>query len=346
MIAKKIILSLSALLVVLLLPLATFAQTPAAGSFDVTVSPTFVELSAKPGSTVSQVLKLRNNTNNLITVIPEVKIMGGDERGELTIKETTEEYLDWLTIEDEKVTLKPHEWTDVKFTIEIPEEAAYGYYWAVTFTADTSDVKTQTGATLSASVAVPILLTVTKEGAKTEGKLLDFKTDSFYYEYPPVEFTTVFQNNGNVHIRPQGNVFIKDFLGRDVQTLTINDSQGSILPGLNRSFKTEWNDGFITYEHKKQNGQDVIDDKGRPILEMKIHFQKLLDLRIGKYTATALVLVSGVDRDYTYEKSISFFIFPWKVVLVIIAIVIFVGIGLFTTGRSIIRKVRRFFSKE
>lgn len=320
-----------------------FAQE--AENFDTTVSPTFVELSAKPGTTVTQSVRLRNNTNAQVTLVPEIKIMGGDETGELTIKDTPEEHLSWLTVENEQITLPSNEWVTVPFTIQIPENAAFGYYWALTFTAANAS-STTTGTTLNASIAVPVLLTVDKEGAKTEGKLLDFKTDSFYYEYPPVTFVTQFQNLGNVHIRPRGNIFIKDFLGRTVGTLTINEAQGGILPTLKRTFESKWNDGFITYEPKMNNGEVVLDENGNPEREMKIHYQKLLDLRIGKYTATALVLVSGQDRDYTYERTISFFVFPWKVVLILIAITIFVGIGLFTTGRTIFRKVRRIFKRK
>lgn len=340
---------LGKLLVILLLIIyfpvnAAFAQE--AGNFDVTVSPTFVELTAKPGQTVNQSLRLRNNTSSEITVKPEIKIMGGDESGELTIKETKEPHLSWVSVKDTSITLKPREWTTANFTIAIPESAAFGYYWALTFTSDNEQVNRETGATLTASLAVPVLLSVQKAGAKTEGKFLDFNTDASFYEYPPITFTTQFANNGNVHIRPQGNIFIKDFIGRTVATLTVNEGQGGILPTTKRSFETKWNDGFITYEPKMDNGEQVVDEQGKPKMDMKIHYQKLLDLRIGKYNATALMLVSGADRDYTYEKTISFFVFPWKVVLVLIAIVIFVGIGLFTTSRSIFRKVRGIFRKR
>jgi hypothetical protein len=328
------------IVVLLLIPSLAFAQTPPEKNFDVTVSPTFIELSTKPGSAVTQSVRLRNNTNNEIKVKPQVRLMGGNEQGELTIKDTKEAYLNWLTVSQDEVTLKPREWSTVNFTIDVPEDAAFGYYWAITFTSEDKRTNPETGATLTASLAVPVLLSVEKAGAKVEGKFLDFKTDKFYYEYPPVTFTTQFQNNGNVHIRPQGNIFIKDFLGRTVGTLTVNESQGAILPSLNRTYESAWNDGFITYEPKMKDGIAVTNKNGDPEREIKIHYQKLLDLRIGKYTATALMLVSGPDRDYTYEKSISFFVFPWKVILVIIAIVIFVGIGLYTTSRSVFRKVK------
>lgn len=315
-------------------------------NFDVTVSPTFVESSAKPGSTINQTVRLRNNTNSQIQVVPEVKIMGGDEAGELTIKETKEAHLTWLTVKADPITLRPNEWSTVPFLITIPDNASYGYYWALSFTANNASKDQLTGTTLNASIVVPVLLTVNKPGAITEGKFLDFKTDSATYEYPPIEFLTQFQNTGNVHIRPRGNIFIKDFFGRTVATLNVNENQGSILPALKRTFTTTWKDGFVTYEPKLNDGEAVIGKDGKPEREMKIHFQKLLDLRIGKYTATSLLLVSGQDRDYTYEKSISFFVFPWKIVLVIIGIVIFVGIGLFTTSRSIARKVSGIFKKK
>jgi len=332
--------------VILLFSSATQILAQEQSNFDVTISPTFVESSSKPGTIVNQTVRLRNNTNTQIQVVPEVKIMGGDEAGELTIKETKEAHLTWLTVKTDPITLRPNEWSTVPFSITIPDSASYGYYWALSFTSNNTSKDQITGTTLNASIVVPVLLTVNKPGAITEGKLLDFKTDSSTYEYPPVEFVTQFQNTGNVHIRPQGNIFIKDFFGRSVATLNVNESQGSILPTLKRSFTTVWNDGFVTYEPKMKDGEQVIGNNGKPEREMKIHFQKLLDLRIGKYTATALLLVSGQDKDYTYEKSISFFVFPWKIVLVLIGIIIFVGIGLFTTSRSVARKVSGIFGRS
>ena len=341
---KKVILSSLFLAFFFLVPLAN-AQTPSTGNFDTTVSPTFIEINAKPGTTTTQSVKLRNNTSNTITLSSDIKIMGGDEQGELTIKDEKAEHLSWLLLKENTVTLRPKEWTTVPFTIEIPETAAYGYYWALSFTSK-NEANKSTGATLNASIVVPILLSVEKSGAKTEGKFLDFTTSSYTYEFPPITFTSRFENTGNVHIRPQGNIFIKDFFGRNVATLNVNETQGSILPGLKRTFETKWNDGFITYEPKVVDGESVKDENGKAKMDMKIHFQKLLDLRIGKYTATSLLLVSGKERDYTYEKSIIFFVFPWKVVIVITLIIGFVGIGLFTTTKSIVRKIKGIFRKE
>lgn len=343
MILKKFILASFVAIVPLLSSMAPlYAQE--VGTFDTTVSPTFVETTAKPGSTISQTVRLRNNSTTPVTLTAEVKIMGGDEAGALTIKDDKAEHLAWLALKDNKVILRPKEWTTVPFTLTIPESASYGYYWALSFTSNAEQADS-TGTTLNASIVVPILLSVEKAGAKTEGKLTEFKTTSGYYEYPPITFTNIFENTGNVHVKPQGNIFIKDFFGRTVATLNVNDSQGSVLPGIKRSFESTWNDGFVTYEPKIVNGDVVMDENGKPKQEMKIHFQKLLDLRIGKYTATSLLLVSGADKDYTYEKSISFFVFPWKIVLIILAIAVFVGIGLFTTSRSIVRKVKGIFRK-
>lgn len=334
-----------------LMPLSAFAQndnlnTQEQGSFDVTVSPTFIEVSAKPGATVNQSVRLRNNTEKMINVKPEIKAMGANEAGELTIKDTNEEHIKWLTIKNESISLRPREWSTVSFSIKIPESAAYGYYWAVSFTSEGGSITQGPGSSVTASLAVPILLSVQKPGAKTEGNLLDFKTDSAMYEYPPVKFTIKFQNSGNVHIRPQGNIFIEDFFGNPVATLNINENQGGILPQTFKNFENTWNDGFIVYEPKEENGNPKLDENGKPQMDMKMNWQKILDLRIGRYTATALVLISGEQRDYTYEKTITFFVFPWKVVLIIIAITIFVGIGLFTTSRTIFRKIKGIFKKK
>lgn len=336
----------ASLLIVLFLPFVVLPVRAQQSNFDVTVSPVFFDLTAKPGSSVSGRVRLRNNTASALPIKIEVKKLGGDENGELTIQNAPDDTNSWFEVKTPTLSAPSAEWTNVPFTITVPDTAAYGYYWALSFTQDSASGKTVTGAKVNASIVVPVLLNVAKDGAKTDGKIAEFSTDAGWYEYLPVDFKTVFANTGNVHIRPKGNIFIKDWLGRSVATLDVNPNQGAILPDTKKEFTTPWSDSFAWYENKTNNGKPVLDKNGKPQRELKIRFDKILDLRIGKYTATSLVVISDGERDIALEKSVSFFVFPWKIVIGAVVFIVFALLGLVSTTRSLVRRIRGWFGRK
>ena len=320
---KLLILPLFLISLCLIIFATSYAQTPTPGNYDVTVNPIFFDLTANPGDTLSTKVRIRNNTTSPLPIKLSVKKMSGDLNGNLTLTDDNSDgSLSWITFTSNKITLNPLEWTDVPFTITIPKSAAYGYYFAVTFTQDNTSPLKRTGAAITGAAAVPILLNVKKEGAKTEGKLIKFTTDSNFYEYPPIKFLTTFENTGNVHIRPTGTIFIKDFLGRDVTTLAVNQTQGTILPNAAKTFESSWDDGFITVEPKMQYGQPVLDKNGKQETQLNIRWDKLPSLRIGKYTASEIVVLSTATKDIPFEMQTSFFVFPWKIIGAITIIIL------------------------
>ena len=315
-------------------------------NYDVTVSPVFFDLSANPGGTINDKIRIRNNTTSPLPIKLTVKKLSGDLNGEITLKnDDSDNTTTWIKFNEDSFVANPLEWTDVPFSIDIPENAAYGYYFAISFEQDDTSPLARTGAKITGAAAVPILLNVRKEGAKIEGKLDVFKTDSDYYEYPPINFSTTFVNTGNLHIRPHGTIFIKDWLGRQVAELNVNGAQGSVLPNSKRVFENTWNDGFITYEPKMEYDQVKRDENGKVEKELKFHFDKILDLRVGRYTATAIMVISTSEKDIPFQSQVSFFVFPWKVLIAILLFVVFAGLGFYSTMRNIIRRVLSLFGR-
>jgi hypothetical protein len=180
---------------------------------------------------------------------------------------------------------------------------------------------------------------VNKAGTVTKGAIKSLTLDSNFYEYPPIKFLTNFENTGNVHIRPTGSIFINDWLGRQVAILNVNEGQGTILPGAARQFTSTWDDSFITVEPKMEGGQPKVDKNGKAETSLKFNFTKILDLRIGRYTATELLVVSTPTKDVSYQVETSFFIFPWKVVLAALIFVVFAGLGFYSTVKNFVKRV-------
>ena len=297
----------------------TFAQSPTPSGYDVTVSPVFFDLSTNPDSKISDKIRIRNNTTSPLPIKIEIKRLTGDVNGDLTLRDdNSDNSLSWIKFEEVKFVAKPLEWTNVPFTIDIPKEAAYGYYYAVTFTQDESSPLAKTGAKITGSAAVPILLNVRKEGAKAEVKILKFSTKEQVYEYLPINFTVNVENTGNVHVRPHGNIFIGDGRNKNLAILDVNMAASNIIPNTKKNFNVSWNDGFLVREPVLDGGQVKLDKNGKPIEKLTINWNKLTSFRVGKYTANLILVFDNGKRDVSLDTSISFWVIPYKAITVII----------------------------
>ena len=313
------ILSLGGLFIVLK---TSFAQSPTPANYDVTVSPVFLDLSENPGDTINTKIRIRNNTTSPLPIKLEVKKMTGDANGDLTLKDTSSDNsLTWFKFESNTFVAKPLEWTDIPFTITIPKDAAYGYYFAISFTQDTGSSLKTTGTAITGAAAIPVLLDVRKAGAKAEAKIVDFSTSNYVSEYLPVDFKVVLQNSGNVHILPHGNIFISSGTNKNIAAIDFNPGSGNIIPSTKRIFDVSWSDGFLVYVPVMENGQPKLDKNGKQVKTLQINWNKLTSFRVGKYTADLIVVYDDGTKDVSLEKSINFWVIPYKA-LAVIAIVI------------------------
>ncbi len=310
----------------------SFAQQ--SPNYDVTVSPVFFDLSANPGSTVSDKIRVRNNTSNPLSIKLEVKKLTGDDNGDLVIKdENDDNSLSWIKFKEKTFVAKPLEWTDVPFSIEVPKTAAYGYYFAVNFTQENNDKLNQVGTKITGAAAVPILLNVRKNGAKAEVKILNFSTPNYINEYLPINFNIKLENTGNVHVRPRGNIFITSGNNDNIGILDVNQTAANIIPETRRDLTASWFDGFIVKEPLKEDGQIKLDKNGKALEKLTINWNKLTSFRIGKYTANLLLVYDNGKRDIPIEQSITFWVIPYKVIItLLIGLIIF-----FFVARFIIR---------
>lgn len=320
----------------LLVSKGAFAQTPTPGSFDLTTSPVFFDLNSKPGNAISDKLRVRNNTISDMTLKVDIKKLGGDPRiGELTILDTDQNdpFISWIKFKDMQFTAKSREWVDVPFTINIPKDAAFGYYYAITLSQVSSGNVVKNGAALTGASALPVLLVVQSDGAKSKANLLEFKPNSFVNEFLPINFTVRLENVGNVHVRPHGNIFVRSGKDKDLAILDVNQGQGAVIPGVSRTYQTSWSDGFIVREPVMEDGAIKYDKNRNPVTKIKINWDKLTHLRIGKYTANLLMVYDSGKRDEVIEGTTTFWVIPYTFIATVVI------------GLIIIALILRFFLK-
>lgn len=297
-------------------PSYLFAQQ----ALDVTVNPSSLDLTLKPGDVIKDKIRVRNNTTSPVTLSIDINKLGPDEKGNLVLQDTKPEdtFISWLKLDSPQVVARPREWTDIPFTLSVPKDAAFGYYYTFTIRQAKTDTSGTNNIALTGAAAVPLLLNVKKDGAKLEASVVDFKANSFINEYLPVDFTIDVKNTGNVHLRPRGNVFIGAPGTKDIGILEVNDSLGAVLPGMTRAYTTAWDDGFIVRTPVMEHGEAKLDSHGKPETTLTVNWNKLTSFRIGPYTAHAVIVYDDGKRDVALEASTTFWVIPYTQIAILL----------------------------
>ena len=288
-----------------------------------------ISLVAKPGTTVTTDIRIRNEgtqAETLKTGLMKFGARGDEGRPELLDREAGDSYFDWVTITPSQFDIQPNEYKTVRVSIDVPSDAAFGYYYAVTFSR-ASDEKAAKGQTVKGSIATLILLEANVPGAKRELQVVEFKSEKKLYEFLPATLTVKIRNTGNVHAVPHGDVSINQG-DKELGRIQLNPAGSYILPGSNRVFTLEWNDGFPRYVEKQEDGKVVLDKDGNTQKQLETDWNKAGKLRIGEYTANLLLVYDDGQKDVPIEAATKFHVIPWKILLVVALIVVLLVIGI------------------
>ncbi len=223
------------------------------------------------------------------------------------------------------LTLNPNERKEVKVTLSVPASAASGgYYGAVRFSPGNGE--NDKNVALTASVGSIFLVrvpgeiteklsvesfTVAHAAYDDKGKITKMDKSASLFSSGPIALQTRFRNFGNIHVQPFGKIYIKNFSGKIVETIEINNAQprGSVLPQSIRKF-------------------DI------PVKNQKF---------FGKYTAEAS-FGYGTNGELLLAKK-TFYVIPYKLIGVVIAVILFAIFVLprliRTYNEAIIRKAKQ-----
>jgi hypothetical protein len=299
---------------------SALAQT---GSLDLTTSPLPISLKTKPGSSVTTDLRVQNSgarTETLKVDLYKFRAYGDSGKPQILDREPGDDYFDWVSFSERTFRAEPNVWKTVKMTINVPKEAAFGYYYAVVFSrADQARPEGNQNADIVGGSATLVLLEADVPGAKRQVELTEFSADKKFYEFLPATFRVSLRNNGQVHGAPTGTLFLSRG-GKQVARLSVNAEAGNILPSSSRSFSVAWEDGFPVYVDKVEGGRVVLDGNGKPVKQLSWDLSKVSKLKFGKYTARLVMVYDDGSRDVPVEGTLSFWVVPWKLGLLAIAI--------------------------
>lgn len=229
----------------------TYAQSAAQG---IQLSPSIIELNAKPGGIYTLTVEAMNITpgdlNYKVTIndftakdesgVPKI-IYDANLPKQISIRS-------WVsTISSFRLNSKATK--KVEFKVIVPQNAEPGGHYGV-FDFTGSDVKIkQTGVGLTASAGTLVLIKVAGD-IKEQASIASFyaangNKASNFFETAPVNLITRIQNTGNIHFRPFGTIEIKNMFGSLVATLPINKDQANVLPQSIRRFDSQYGNYMI-----------------------------------------------------------------------------------------------------
>jgi hypothetical protein len=156
-------------------------------------------------------------------------------------------FLEWLTFSPERMSLQPDERRDVQYEIRVPQDHELeGSYWGVIFieevpTGEASDdtaepEELRVGITTVFRYAVQIYVTV--EG--TEVREVTFNSIDFAQDGNTITATAVVENLGNVYMRPQVWIELRDTMGDVVYSR--EHIRQTLLPESAREYAFELTD--------------------------------------------------------------------------------------------------------
>ena len=222
------------------------------GALSITVTPTLFQLSISPGETWSSSVKIVNN--NLYDATYYAQALDFEASGEdgaakyiplvNEVAATPQPYslASWLDISHEPVTIKAGHSQEVQFTLHVPENAEPGgHYAAILVGTKPQNSLSGSGAKISSFVSSLMFVKIAGDIVES-GRIREFSTMKGIYQDPKADFVLRFENTGNTHVRPEGDIEIYNMWGKERGSIAINKDSafGNVLPKSIRKFKFSW----------------------------------------------------------------------------------------------------------
>jgi len=298
------------LLLCFVLPSIVIAQQPETQTL--TVSPTLFEMRAEPGQAWTSELRVINANSYEITVYPEpvnFAPLGEDGRGDLIpILEAETGGLslaEWITVPSEPVVIPPQQTATIPLQVNVPPNAAPGGHYAAVLIGTKPPTGERGASQVQTAQFVTSLFFVRVAGDVREiADIREFVTNPSIVQRPEVELSLRFENTGNVHVQPQGDIKIFNMWGQERGLIPINHQThfGNVLPESIRKFTFTWKGNTALYD-------------------------------IGRYKAVA-TLGYGVDGKQFVTSTTYFWIIPYTTILITLIVLI----GIVKIGTWLIRR--------
>lgn len=299
-----------------LLPLVSAQTREETRGQGLEISPPLITLEADPGETVVVEISLRNITAVDVVARGVVNdFVAQDESGEpqILLDDSIDSAYPLAAYISEVPDLEiaPGQQEVVRLPIVIPEDASPGAHMGVVrfnaVPAESSSDGSQVS--LSASIGSLILINVSGDieidlSIEEVAVSQDGEAGSFF-EQGPLTFITRLNNQGNVYMQPSGTLRVTNMFGQEVEITPLETETSEAEADATKS---------IEFNPTERN---VLPDSIR-------RFEQSVDKSwwFGRYTL--MVDVTYGDGE-TLQESVSFWVIPYKLVAIVLALLIILG---------------------
>ncbi len=205
-----------------LVPCAVFAD-----SVGISVDQTHVVFDASPDETKEFVITVKNISEKTqdITVGVTDYTVGDDNVVSLTqdVDENTG-VTGLVTPAQERVTVEPHQSKEVQFIFHAPKSATVGSHRGAVFFRSAPD--NQEGFAVQGQIAVHVLVNIAGD-TRASGRIHSF--DVPFFVIGDIDYPAVFENTGNTHYVPYGEVVARNVFSKKEQKYTYD--KHIVFPG-------------------------------------------------------------------------------------------------------------------
>lgn len=217
-----------------------------------TITPPIFQVNLDPGQTWSSSIRVVNGNPYTITVYANptpFEPEGEEGRPRIVLSENTfggevpEGFASWIRLSQDPIVIPGEQTAEIPFTVVVPQDAAPGGHYAAVLIGNRPPQSTVEGGTVNVASTIASLFFLTVSGDVVEkGRIRDFVTEKSLYEVPEARFSLRFENQGNVHLQPQGNITIYNMFGKKRGHVPLNQGKqfGNVLPGSIRKFSFSW----------------------------------------------------------------------------------------------------------
>lgn len=236
--------------------LSTTAFAQGAGSLTFTVTPPLFQLSLQPGEVwTSGIQVVNSNPYDMVVYAEPVLFRPTGESGRPEFVDVTYEGAEqgvaldqstlagWITVPTAQITIPREQTYTLPVAITVPDDATPGGHYAAILIGNTPPKGRPGESTISVTSSIASLIFLRIAGDVIEdGRIREFSTEQSLYEDATARFHLRFENQGNVHLQPQGDITVYNMFGKQRGYIPVNhvNGYGTVLPESIREFAFTW----------------------------------------------------------------------------------------------------------
>jgi hypothetical protein len=264
---KKICPSLFASLLLIFSFMLLPWRVQAAEMVSLTASPVRVgddgSVTLNPGEKKQVQLKIRNNSDQALTVESRVIDFTVAEDGQTPIPVTEEtsnrwSLASWVTLVPAVNTIEANSTAVVNALIEVPADALPGGHYALVYHTPNNEEATTMGSGISQRVGT-LLYVIVSGDIKRSANIQKFDWPKFV-ENGPIGFSLKVDNQSDVHLNVAPEVRIYNLFGKEVGHITLD--RKNVFPLATRQFDGVW-DKVWGFGYYKAVAEVVYSDQGQ-----------------------------------------------------------------------------------